>query len=286
MSATSPGAGLRADSSAAGLKAQLDEVWASFGALGRDISDEEWTLQTACPGWSVAAQYAHVIGTESSLLGRPAPQVGTGAVAHVRNQIGGLNEAWVASFAATSRSDVLDVFDEVTARRREALAGMGEDDFSTASWTPVGEADYRRFMQIRVFDCWVHDQDVRDAVGRPGQRCGSAAEQSVDEIVRATGYVVGKRGGAPAGSSVRIALTGPVFREVTVTVVDGRARVVEGGQATPTVTVTLSSDAFTRLACGRVEPSAVVDGGAFGGVQIAGDIELGVRIARNLAFTI
>ena len=103
---------------------------------------------------------------------------------------------------------------------------MGEDDFSAPSWTPIGQADYRRFMQIRVFDCWVHEQDVRDAVGRPGHEDGPVAEQAVDEIVRALGYIVGKKAGAPEGSSVTIELTGPVARSIHVAV-DGRAAVVD-----------------------------------------------------------
>lgn len=286
MSATSPGPGLRADSSAGGLKGQLDEVWGSLADLGRGISDEEWGLQTACPGWNVAAQYAHMIGTESSLLGRSAPQLDAGSPPHVRNQIGGLNEVWVLSIASVGRSEVLDLFDEVTASRREALAAMGEEEFSASSWTPVGEADYRRFMQIRVFDCWVHEQDIRDAVGRPGHGSGPACEQSVDEVVRAAGYIVGKLGRAPAGSSVRFELTGPVSRDVVVSVVDGRARVLDDFDRVPTATLRMSSDAFIRLACGRVAPAAVLEGAELGGIDISGDSQLGRRIAQNLAFTI
>lgn len=286
MSTPSPGAGLRADSSPGGLKAQLGEVWSSLADLGRGISDDEWTLQTPCPGWTVAAQYAHVIGTESSLLGRSAPDVDTGSPAHVRNQIGAFNEVWVVSLASAGRAQVLDLFDEVTASRREALARMTDEEFSAPSWTPAGEADYRRFMQIRIFDCWVHEQDVRDAVGRPGHGSGPAAEQSVDEVVRAAGYVVGKLAGAPPGASVRFELTGPVRRDVAVSVVDGRARVVEEIDGEPTATLRLSSDAFLRLSCGRVAPSDVLDGAKLGGIDISGDMQLGRQIAQHLAFTV
>ena len=33
------------------------------------------------------------------------------------------------------------------------------------SFTPAGKDTYGRFMQIRVFDCWLHEQDIRDALG-------------------------------------------------------------------------------------------------------------------------
>jgi uncharacterized protein (TIGR03083 family) len=277
--------GIVADSSASALKAQLDEVWTSLGTLGAGLSDADWRAPTSCPGWSVAAQYAHVVGTESMILGRPNPEVDPGRPDHVRNDIGGFNEAWVVSLASESQESVLARLAEVTSARRAAMAEMTEDDFAAPSFTPVGQADYRRFMQIRVFDCWVHEQDVRDAVDRPGHGEGPVAEQSVDEIVRALGYIVGKKAAAPPGSSVRIALTGPVQRDVEVAVVDGRARVVDGIDATPTTTLTLSSTAFTRLACGRVDADSVTNG-AFGGVTVAGDTTVGARIIAALPFTI
>ena len=272
---------LHADSSADGLKAQLSEVWDSLRQLGDGLTDEDWSRSTPCPGWPVSAQYAHMIGTESMLLGRPNPELDPGRPDHVRNDIGGFNEVWVAALASLPRTEVLGQFAETTEARKKALAAMDEGSFSEPSWTPVGQADYRRFMQIRVFDCWVHEQDIRDAVGQPGHEQGSVVEQSVDEIMRAIGFIVGKKAGAPSGSSVRIELTGPVTRTVDVAVVDGRARPVEALDGEPTVVVALPSSVFTRLAAGRVEPDAVMDR-----VAIAGDTELGRQVAAKLAFTI
>jgi uncharacterized protein (TIGR03083 family) len=277
--------GIAAASSASALQSQLDEVWSSLATLGAGLSDAEWDAATACPGWPVSAQYAHVIGTESMLLGRPSPEVAPLRPDHVRNDIGGFNEAWVLAMAAEPRPSVLARFAEVTSARREALAAMGEDDFAADSWTPVGPADYRRFMQIRVFDCWVHEQDVRYGVDRPGHDDGPVAEQSVDEIVRALGYIVGKKAGAGPGSSARITLTGPVERQIEVAVVDGRARVVDEINGSPTATLTLSSTAFTRLACGRTDGSSVRSG-AFDGVVLGGDTAFAARIVDSLPFTI
>jgi uncharacterized protein (TIGR03083 family) len=271
---------MAADNSARGLISQLHEVWSSLAGLGATLTDKEWALPTACPGWPVAAQYAHVIGTESVLLGRPAPDLDPGPARHVRNDIGRFNEAWVAGLAPLPRTEVLARFAEVTDARGQALAAMDEDNFSEPSWTPVGQADYRRFMQIRVFDCWVHEQDVRMAVNRAGHEVGAVVEQVVDEIGRALGYIVGKKAGAPAGSSVAIELTGPLRRTLCV-MVEGRARVVDRLDAPATATLTLGSVLFTRLACGRVDPAAVI-----GEVQVGGETDLGQRLLTALPFTI
>ena len=260
-------------------------MWDSLASLGAGLNDAEWGRLTPCPGWRVSAQYAHVIGTESMLLGRSNPEIDPGRPEHVHNDIGGFNEVWVAALASESRDAVLARLAEVTSARREALAAMSEEDFSAPSWTPVGNADYRRFMQVRTFDCWVHEQDIRDAVDRPGHEDGPVAEQSVDEIVRAIGYIVGKKAGAEPGSSLLISLTGPVHRDVKVAVIEGRARSVEGLEGPPTASLTMSSTAFTRLACGRITPATVRDG-AVGGVQTSGDTAFANRVVDHLAFTI
>ncbi len=278
-------AGTIADSSPAALIEQLGDVWDTLLSLGAGLSDDEWSRPTSCPGWPVAAHYAHVVGTESMLLGRPEPDAEAGRPDHVRNDIGAFNERWVVALAGEPREAVLERLAEVATARKQALSAMGEGDFVAPSWTPVGEAPYSRFMQIRVFDCWVHEQDVRDAAGRPPREVGPAAEQSFDEMVRALGYLVGKKAAAPDGSSVTIDLTGPVRRRLHVAVAGGRGRVVDALDGPATATLTLSSTAFARVGCGRVEPSAVL-GGALGGVSLAGDTDLGRRVVTSLPFTI
>ena len=268
-----------ADNTAAGLIAQLEETWDSIAVLGRGLTPTEWLTPTACPGWSVADQLAHVVGTELMLAGESIPPGdGTDAPSHVRNDIGQANEQWVIELRRFDAVDLLDRFRTVTARRLEALRARSEAQWDEPSWTPVGKSTYRRFMQIRVFDSWVHEQDMRRAVGRPGHGDGPAAEQAIDEIERALGYVIGKRADVPDGKSVTIDLIGPVTRRIHVEV-DGRASVVASLRTTADVTLRLGSDIFASLACGRVDPAEVV-------LEVDGDEQLGQRIAANLGFTI
>jgi uncharacterized protein (TIGR03083 family) len=268
-----------AENTAAALTAQLDETWTSIDLLCRGLAAGEWLTPTACPGWTVADQLAHIIGTESMLAGELTPEEqATDLPAHVHNDIGRANERWVTELRRCSPTELLDEFQSITARRLEALRARTDAQWEEPSWTPVGQADYRRFMQIRVFDSWVHEQDMRAAVGRPGHGDGPAAEQAIDEIERALGYVIGKRAGAPEGSSVTIDLIGPVVRSIHVAV-DGRAAVVASLPGPAGVTVRLGSDTFAALACGRVDPADV-------SVALEGDEELGQRITANLAFTI
>jgi uncharacterized protein (TIGR03083 family) len=135
-------------------------------------------------------------------------------------------------------------------------------------------------MDIRVFDNWVHEQDVRRPLGTPGHEDGPAAERSLDEIRMSLPYIVGKRIGLPDGASIRFALTGPVRAEYTVRVT-GRAGLTDDVDPVD-VTVTADSTTFALLACGRIDPQGAIDAGA---IRWDGENDLGDRAARNLRFT-
>ncbi len=197
---------------------------------------------------------------------------------HVRNDIGVLNERWVRKLRGLSHEELVEKFRQTTAGRRAALTAMGESQWNEVTMTPAGPDSYGRFMRVRTFDCWMHEQDVRDAVGRGAGDCaGPDSRLAVDEMATSMGFVVGKLGGAPDGSRVRLELTGPLARTINVAV-DGRAKVVDGfGDAEPTVTIALDGLLSTRLAGGRqpVVHSAIT---------YRGDEAVGRRIVEHLNY--
>ena len=105
--------------------AALGEVWGRLDELLGGLDDNEWETPTCLPGWDVKAVVAHVIGTESMLLGDSAPAVEVDREArdHVRNDIGRFNEAWVVAVADEKPADVLTRFRDRIALRLDALDG-------------------------------------------------------------------------------------------------------------------------------------------------------------------
>lgn len=259
----------------------LGDEWAALSALLAGLSEQDWT-RPALPGWDVHDTVSHMIGTERMLSGAEHPAVPDEGAAgqHVRNDIGRANEGWVLSLRERTHAELLDDFRAITAQRLATLSAMPPDEFNAPSWTPAGNGTYARFMQIRIFDCWMHEQDIRAAVGQPGHDDGPVAEQALAEVVLALGYVIGKRGRAPDGSSVLIRLTGPVRRDLRVAV-NGRAAVVDELPGEPTATLALTSSLFLRLAGGRQDPEA-----ALGQIELGGDAALARQLATNLAYTI
>jgi uncharacterized protein (TIGR03083 family) len=225
---------------------------------------------------------AHVIGIERMILGDPIPDLVIEDPPHVVNELGRLNESWVRSKSTVPGGELLAELVEVTDRRIDAFASMSRQDFNRVMWSPLGEAPYRQFMETRLVDTWVHEQDIRRALGRPGGRNGAGESVVLEVCARAMPYVVGKRVAPPEGTSVLFAVTGPIGRATLVTVVGGRASVVPLPAATrPSVTLTMAQDVFWRVSCGRVDAPRVV---ASGEVQVDGDTALGHSVLDSMSF--
>lgn len=257
--------------------AALAEEFAAIDELLATLAPQEWDLPTACPGWDVKANVAHVIGTEAMLLGEPTPavDVDVSAVPHVRNDIGAFNEAWIVHLADATPEQMIAEYRPRVAARLEALGAITPEAWDAEGFTPAGQDTHGRFMRIRVMDCWMHEQDIREAVGRPGHDTGPVIELVLDEFQQSMGYVVGKKAGAPDGSSVTLSLG---TRDIHV-LVEGRAAVVDSLPGPATATLTMTPLLFTRLAGGR-------SGADVSSVAISGDEALGAQVASNLGFTI
>ncbi|WP_197380704.1 maleylpyruvate isomerase family mycothiol-dependent enzyme [Mycolicibacterium mengxianglii] len=260
--------------------------WKAIEQLMTGLSAQRWQVATALPGWRVHDVVSHVIGTESMLAGVPTPEADcdVSALEHVHNDIGVLNECWVRHLATQTPDDMLARLGDITAERTATLTAMTDAAWNEPTVTPAGPDSYGRFMRIRTFDCWMHEQDIREALGCPAsddELTGPAAGQAMNEIAAGMGFVVGKRGQAPDGARVAIELTGPMTRTIRVAV-DGRAAVVDDfGGAEPTVCIRLDGQQFTRLCGGRPMTAARP-----ADVGITGDQEAGRRIVDNLAYVI
>ena len=260
------------------LHRQLD----ALADLGAGLDEATWKAPTCLPGWSVQDNLAHVVGTESILLGEPAPEVDLSHLTRLANPVAVANEGWVESMRPLPGAEVLERFRSVAARRLAALDAMTQADFDAPSWTPAGpDETYGRFMQIRHYDCYLHELDMREGAGLPDRVEPDQVAAALREPASGLGFIVGKRAGLPAGTSVRIRLTGPVEVTYLVQVAD-RAAVVDQLDGGPTVDLALDAVLFLRLTGGRREagPHLGTD------IALGGDEALATQLATHLPFTI
>jgi putative sterol carrier protein len=137
-------------------------------------------------------------------------------------------------------------------------------------------------MEVRAFDSWVHEQDARRALDRPGG-CGNAASAiSLGRVEGAMPFVVGKKAACGDGTAVRFEIAGPGddARAFTIAVEGSRARAVDE-DVTPTVVLSISSLDFLRLGCGRATAAQVE---AAGGIAMEGDAAVGRQVLGAMNF--
>jgi uncharacterized protein (TIGR03083 family) len=147
---------------------------------------------------------------------------------------------------------------------------------------PLGrEMTLEAHMRGRAFDVWVHEQDLRRALGKPGNLDSPGAAIVRDELLSRMPKAVAEDAGARPDTVVVLDVTGPLDFMRTVRVdAEGRATVDGSVSLGPTVTLTTDWETFFRLATGRDRAAAAGDR-----VKIEGDAELAAAILRHIAVT-
>jgi uncharacterized protein (TIGR03083 family) len=126
----------------------------SLVEIGRSLTDEDAAKRVpACPQWTVKDVYAHLAGvTDDAMAGRLE---------------GAPGDAWTAR--------------QVEARKRKSLTEILDE------WETTAPA-FEEFLSANgsipqlLIDQWTHEQDIRAALDRPGNRDDARAKFSIEAI--------------------------------------------------------------------------------------------------------
>lgn len=256
------------------------ESAADLRALTSELDDEDWDRPTDCPGWSVRDVLAHLVAIEEHLAG-----IDTGS-SDVVGASPVVQPEWthegVQARRGRSVADLLSDLDDALAAREQQLASeLGDaDPHGVPPRVPAGLPwDWDTLLRNRTIDMWVHGQDIRRAVGRPGGMDNTGAAVSFATFTMALPYVLGKKVQPPVGTSVVWEVTGPHRATVAVGIDETRRAVpLLAPPAEPTARLVMDTETFTTLAAGRWSPDAAP-------VQVSGDAELGRQAMSAMAVT-
>jgi uncharacterized protein (TIGR03083 family) len=186
-------------------------------ALLADLSDEEWTRPTVCPGWSVKDVALHVLGVDlgnlsvqrdsfidSSTAGPPDEEWAS-VVAFVAD----LNQSWVMAARRLSPR-VLCALLAVTG---EAIAAyFGSLDVlalgGPVEWAGPDPAPVWLHVAREYTERWVHQQQIRDALARPGLMEVEHLAPVLAAFVHALPHTL-RQVSAPEHTCVRLIISGP-----------------------------------------------------------------------------
>lgn len=256
----------------------------AISELVQSLAEGEWNRRTACPGWSVRDVISHVIGIECELLGDPRPiHTLPRDLYHVTDDAGRHMEVQVDVRRHHTGPEMTSELEYTLIRRNRQLRNDTRPADAQVPHVLPGKGKVTReeLMRMRAFDTWVHEQDVRRALGRPGNLGSQGAHIARDILLAGLPKVVAKDASAPLNSAVVFDVGGEVEFLRTVRV-DGQGRGSLDGTPSLGPAVTLSTDweTYVRLACGRARPDAVTEQ-----VKVEGDQALATAILNNFAVT-
>ena len=228
----------------------------SFRATVAQIPDEDFARPSLLPGWTVGDIVAHIAALEVELSGEPLPahEPDWDQLPQADDLFSRYTEIGVDYRRGWTPEELREDLDRALAVRAKQLAA-GPQDLS-ARVTGVGgmERSLGRVLRMRCFDIFLHEIDVRDALGMPPPELGDAARVTAGLIADGLGFVWVKRADAQPGEVLHLVV--PDWLDAWVGVgEDGRGRPVE--PATAEVTITMDPLDFLRLGSGRRgDPSA------------------------------
>jgi uncharacterized protein (TIGR03083 family) len=257
----------------------LAREWAVLDELCSQLTDEQWDLPSELPAWSVKNILSHIVGTESFLLGRAAVhEIRPGP--HVRNPLGEMNEREVDYRRPRPATAILEEFRDVTAERLEVLRGLTDEQLDEMTWTPIGMDTVAVLLALRALDCWVHEQDIRRVVGRPGHLSGEIPQHVYGRLRVGLPKAVAKGAGAPDGSVVVFEVDGLDTAATSAVGVEGRrGQMLERAPEAPTTRLSMDLETFICLACGRWDAERAARERT---LKIDGDQDLGAAVAANM----
>lgn len=193
------------------------EERAALMELLAPLTAEEWETPTVCEGWSVKDIALHLLGDDVGMLGRGRDghtnpnfaeglDIATwdGLLAAIDRQ----NAAWVYATRRMSPQlllTLLQLTGDETADYFRNLDPMQLGD--PVDWAGPEPAPAWMHVTREYTERWVHQQHIRDALGRPGFTERRVFYPVLDAFARALPYTL-RNTPANAGTRVRLTVTG------------------------------------------------------------------------------
>lgn len=218
----------------------------------RSLSAADWAAPTVCPGWAVRDIAAHLVDDHLRRLSG-SRDGHSGAVFENGESLPAflarVNDEFVRALRRTSPRLLVDLLDHLGPQLDAVWAGAdlaGPADLDV-SWAGPGPSPAWLDIARDYTEFWVHQQQIRDAVARPGADRPALLRPVLITFLHALPHTL-RAEARPAGTTVLVEITGPAGGRWSV-VSDGAAwTLTEAGPGEPAATVRMDQDTFWRLA--------------------------------------
>jgi uncharacterized protein (TIGR03083 family) len=243
--------------------------------VGATLSDADWERPSDCPGWRARDVLAHLVDIEEVLVAEEEPDPTRDVPLSEWTKVGVERRREVAPGRLLSA-----LSDAVDRRHTYLTANPPADPTARAPRTPVDLPwSWDTLLRNRAIDMWVHGQDIRRAVDRPGGFDNTGAQVTITTFGMGLPYVLGKKVRPPAGTTVVWDIEGTHAATHAVELTEsGRAEPLSDPPARPSARLGMDTETFVVLAAGRRSPEDV-------DVRVSGDADLAGRVLQAMVLT-
>ncbi len=252
----------------------------AISELVAPLAESEWNRPTECPGWSVRDVVSHVIGFETEALGDPRPIHSLPRdLYHVKDETSRYTEVQVDMRRCHTAPEMTSELEYTIIRRSRQLRNETRDPETMIRWMMGKEVSLLYSVAARAIDVWIHEQDLRRALGKPGNLASPGSTLVRDVLLSRLPAVLAADPAARPYLAVVFDVHGEQEFMRTVRISgEGEASVDGSVSLGPAVTMTMDWETFLRLTTGRVRGEAVADR-----VKIEGDEALSASLLANMA---
>lgn len=258
----------------AGLHAELM-------TLLQSLAPDDWSKPTVAAGWAVKDMAAHLLDTDIRRLSlqrdRLAPIQPTQPIDTYRDLVDfldGLNAEWIAaakrisprvltSLLAATGPQLANFFVSLDPNAPGAVGVGWAGEQQSATWFDTAR---------ELTEKWMHQQQIRDAVGAPPLTDRAWLHPVLDTFVRGLPHTF-RDLAAPDRTAVTLTIAGDAGDSWSLVRDVAQWHLYAGAADHPAATVTLDQDTAWRLFTKGLSPAE-----ARGRATIAGDAALGQRV--------
>jgi uncharacterized protein (TIGR03083 family) len=258
---------------------------AELMALLRGLLPEDWARPTSCALWSVRDIVAHLLDTGLRRLsfGRDrhiaAPGRAISGYPDLVAYLNELNAEWVAAMRRLGPRLLTDLSDWLGPELHRYLDSLDPHGAATFSVAWAGQEESPNWFDIgrEYTERWLHQQQIREAVGAAGLTSRRWLYPALDIFVRALPFTYRSTTAKP-GTTLRLDIEGEAGGSWTLARTGESWQLLAGAEPTWSTRVTLDQDAAWRLFSKSLPPDR-----ARQEIQIEGDAGLGRTFLSTLA---
>lgn len=259
------------------------ELLDSLVALLADLEQDDWEHPTVCPGWSVRDVALHLLAGEIGILSRQRDRYEP--YAHEISSwedlvrlINRLNAEWVQATRRLSPRLLTELLQFTGPKVNTYFQSL--DPFvmgGPVDWAGPEAAPVWLDLAREYTERWHHQQQIRDAVNRPGMKSPRHMKPVCDTFVRALPHSY-RHTVAEVGAVVAVKITGEsggrwaLVREVS------SWQLYVGEPRNANAVVAMDDDTAWRMFTKGIKPGEIKSN-----VRLEGEEELGIRMLETIA---